>query len=63
MAGVKICFRCAALGKLTLTLTRPAGGQTDNGVDGRTGGLTAFNLLLVACAVAPLQIVAFNRIW
>lgn len=23
IAGVKICFRCVALGKLTLTLTRP----------------------------------------
>lgn len=34
------------LGKLTLTLTRPAGGQTDS-VDGPT----AFGLLLVACVV------------
>lgn len=73
MAGAKICFRCAlcaVLGKLTLTLTRPAGGQTDS-VDGPT----AFGLLLVACVVgvvatddelmcvSPLQIVAFNRIW
>lgn len=35
------------LGKLTLTLTRPAGGQTDS-VDGPT---TAFGLLLLACVV------------
>lgn len=58
------------LGKLTLTLTRPAGGHIDS-VDGPT----AFGLLLLACVVgvvatddelmcmSPLQIVAFNRIW